>query len=405
MAAAQSISESDPGESVFILSEEKVRPYFRPLIPYIMNGRKKLDDILLEGTGPYRTMTATISSANKVCSVDTESKCVTAAGETYTYEKLLLATGSRPKMPSDIKGTNCQGVFTLRFYSDATSMATRSKSSRHAVLIGGGMLNLKAAFALRETGLNITLVVKSPAILSQLMEPGDSYLLRDAIHEAGINIVAGKNVKEILSNKKGVTSVALDDGTELPCEIVCIGKGVEPVIDYLANSGIHTDQGIVADEFTMTSKDSVFAAGDVAVTYDPVTAKPVLTGLWTNAVEMGRCAGKNMAGLKTSYSGAIGILNATQIGNCPFVSMGIVHTKGTDLETHVKATANSYKKLIFSKNGETLVGALFIGDITNAGLFRYIIRENRYIKNLKPYIIDHKLHYGHFLHKMHQLPF
>lgn len=397
MAAAQSISESDPGGSIIILSDENVRPYYRPLIPYIMSGRKKLDDILLEGKGPYTAKTATVRPGSRVAAIDTGNKCVTAGAEQYEYEKLLLATGSRPKIPGDMRGTDCEGVFTLRFYSDATGMASRCTPSGHAVMAGGGLLNLKAAFALRETGMDITLVVKSPAILSQLMEPEDSYLIRDAILEAGIKILPGRNVQEVISGPKGVKGVALDDGSELPCEIVCIGKGVEPVIDYLDKSGIKTDVGIVADDFTMASKKDVFTAGDAAVTYNPVTKEPVLTALWTNAVEMGRCAGRNMAGLKTAYTGAIGILNATQIGNLPFVSMGTVHTKETDFETHVKANGSSYEKVVFSKDGNNLVGALFIGDITRAGLYRYIIRESRPVKELKSFIIGHTLHYGHCL--------
>ena len=101
-----------------------------------------------------------------------------------------------------------------------------------------------------------------------------------------------------------------------------------------------------------------------------------MTALWTNAAEMGRCAGRNMAGRPTAYGGTFGILNATQVAEMPFVSMGIVHTADTDYETHVFQAADTYRKLVFTADGERLVGAVFVGDIGRAGLYRHLIRDH-----------------------------
>jgi NAD(P)H-nitrite reductase large subunit len=191
--------------------------------------------------------------------------------------------------------------------------------------------------------------------------------------------------------------VVLNDGSEMGCEMVCIGKGVRPTVEFLNGSGIEIDGGIVADPYTSCSLLGTFAAGDVAVTFEPVTGQPIMTALWTNAVEMGRCAGRNMAGLKTAYTGTFGILNATQVAEEPFVSMGVVHASGGDWEVHRHATVDTYRKLVFDPSGKRLVGAVFVGDITNAGLYRYVIREKMEIERIKRQIIDHRLHYGHFL--------
>ena len=122
-----------------------------------------------------------------------------------------------------------------------------------------------------------------------------------------------------------------------------------------------------------------------------------MTALWTNAVEMGRCAGLNMAGRKTAYGGTFGILNATQVADEPFVSMGKVHTDGGDYEVHRHATNAAFRKLVFTPAGDRLVGAVFVGDITNAGLYRYVIREKMPVERFKRQIVDHSLHYGHLL--------
>jgi NADPH-dependent 2,4-dienoyl-CoA reductase/sulfur reductase-like enzyme len=179
--------------------------------------------------------------------------------------------------------------------------------------------------------------------------------------------------------------------------MVCIGKGVRPNVEFLTGSGVAVDGGIVADRYTGASLPDTYTAGDVAVTYEPISGTPIMTALWTNAVEMGRCAGLNMAGVKTVYTGTFGILNATQVADEPFVAMGVVHTTGKDCEVHQKTTASTFRKLVFDATGTRLIGAVLVGDITNAGLYRYVIREKMDVARFKRPIIDHTLHYGHFM--------
>jgi nitrite reductase (NADH) large subunit len=398
MAAAQVIREQDPNGLVTVLSEEPDRPYFRPLIPYVVMGKKKAEDLELSGHGPYTRPGIYIRTAARVDSVEPSRKTVRINGrDQISYDRLLLATGSHPYIPREIKGTETEGVFTLRTLADARAMAKRATLTDQAVMLGGGLLNLKAAFALLELGVQVTLVVNSPEVLSQLMEPGDAGLIRQALEKAGMKILAGRSASGIVSDRKGVAGVSLDDGSEMPCQMVCLGKGVRPTSDFLSGSEIAIDQGIVVDPYTTCNKSHIFAAGDVAVTFDPVTGQRIMTGLWTNAVEMGRCAGYNMVGRKTAYAGTFGIMNATQVADMPFVSMGRVHTKGTDFEVRVRATGSTYRKVVFSPDGERLVGALFIGDISGAGMYRYVIRENRPISKIKSHLVDQTLHYGHFL--------
>jgi len=389
MAAAQAIREKDPKGIITVLSEEPDMPYYRPLIPYVITGKKKAESIGLSGNGPYTGAGIEIRTGARVDSVDISHKLVSISGkDRLSYGKLLVATGSSPYIPPELEGTDACGVFALRKLSDARAMAKRAESTGHAVMLGGGLLNLKAAFALLELGVKVTLVVYSPEVLSQLMEPEDTRLIRKALDKAGLKIITGRSAQGIIS---------LDDGSEMPCQMVCIGKGVRPNIDFLSGSKIAIDKGIVVDRYTACNNPHTFAAGDVAVTFDPVTGNRIMTALWTNAVEMGRCAGHNMAGSKTAYSGTFGIMNATQVADEPFVSMGIVHTRNSAYEVHVSATRSTYRKVVFSPDGERLIGVLFIGDITGAGMYRYLIRENKEISRIKSHIVDQTLHYGHFL--------
>ena len=177
MAAAQAIKEKNPKGIVTVLSEEPDMPYFRPLIPYVVTGKKKAEGIGLLGNGPYTSTDIEIRTGARVDSVDTSGKSVSINGnDQLSYNKLLLATGSRPNIPAEIGGIHADGVFALRKLSDARAMAQRAENTEHAVMLGGGLLNLKAAFALLELGIKVTLVVYSPEVLSQLMEPADAGL-------------------------------------------------------------------------------------------------------------------------------------------------------------------------------------------------------------------------------------
>jgi len=400
MAAAQAIRELDSRGAITVLSAEADPPYYRPLIPFIVEGRKTADEIALLGQGPYTAPNIDVRLNATVTAVDSDARTVTisegGAGP-VEYDRLLIATGSRPYVPLSIQGADTPGVYALRTLADARSMAERVQVTRNVIMAGGGMVNLKTAFALLERGLTVTLVVTSPEVLSQVMEPDGAALIRDALEQSGLRILTGRNITQVIAGPDGVAGVLLDSGEELPCEIVCIGKGVRPNVEFLAGSRIHVDRGVVADERTACNAPDVYTAGDVAVTFDPITGERMLTALWTNAVEMGRCAGRNMAGRPTVYTGTFGILNATQVAEVPFVSMGIVHTADTAYETHVFRKADTYRKLVFTTDGERLIGAVFVGDIAHAGLYRHLIRERTQLNGLKSVVVGNRLHYGHFL--------
>ena len=181
MAAAEAIRSLDKRGSVTLFSDEPDPPYFRPLIPFLISGKKSAADMVLSGEGPYSGAGINVRSNARVEGIDTLTQTVRIlGGERVAYDRLLIATGSQSYIPPDIEGTDVEGVFALRTLASARAAASRVANTRHAVMLGGGMLNLKAAFALLERGLQVTLVVQSPQVLSQLMEPEDAALIRDA---------------------------------------------------------------------------------------------------------------------------------------------------------------------------------------------------------------------------------
>lgn len=398
MAAAEAIRKIDSRGSITVLSKEPDSPYFRPMLPFFVSGKKSESNITLMGQGPYQTSGIDVRLNSTVEILNTVDQTVSIKnGGKLSYDRLLVAAGSRPIIPTDIGDSKIEGVFALRTLADARRMAQHAERVKQVVMLGAGMLNIKVASALLELGLDITMVELETEILPWLMESAGAALIRDALTQTGIKIITGCTASQIVSDNGGVKGVLLNNGQELPCQMFCIGIGVTPNVDFLQHSGIKLERGVVVDHFASSNVPDVYAAGDAAETADSITGKKIVTGLWTNAVEMGRCAGYNMAGRTTEYSGTFGILNATQVADLPFVSMGIVHTSATDYEPHAFSTQKTYRKLVFSEDGKRLVGALFVGDISHAGLYRYVIRERMPVAKIKSYIINHTLHYGHLL--------
>lgn len=149
---------------------------------------------------------------------------------------------SRAYVPETITGLEALGVFSLKTVDDAVGMAQLSQNTDRAVMLGGGILNLKAAFALLEKNIKVTLVVYSPEVLSQLMDPGDAFLVRKALDTAGLEIMTGYSATDVITDVNGVCAIALNNGKELPCQMICVGKGVIPNTDFIKASNINIDK-------------------------------------------------------------------------------------------------------------------------------------------------------------------
>jgi NAD(P)H-nitrite reductase large subunit len=400
MAAAATIRQYDVTAKITVLSAETDHPYYRPLIPFLISGEKKSAEMFMDGCGPFMTHGIDILLQAKVTTIDTHHRVVVLySGEEIVYDKLLIATGSSPILPDSFQIQTVAGVYTLRTLAEARSIAQYSQTSRKVVLLGGGMLNVKTAFALLSMGLDVTMVEIEDSVLPWLMEADAAALIHNALVKAGLKVITGSTLSRLHSrhDSDGIESVELSNGQELACQMLLIGIGVQPNISLLKSTPIKLNQGVIIDSRCACSEENIFAAGDVAVTIDPISGFAIKSGLWTHAVDMGRCAGKNMVGLNSEYVGPYGVLNATQVADVPFVSIGTVHTADTDYEVHVSATNQSYRKLIFSPKGDRLIGALFVGDIAGSGLYRHLIRERMPVMNIKSHIIRYSLHYGHLL--------
>ncbi|MDI6883716.1 MAG: FAD-dependent oxidoreductase [Hadesarchaea archaeon] len=229
------------------------------------------------------------------------------------YDSLVLATGSLPLKPP-VPGVDLGNVFTLRTMRDGEEILAALPRVSRAVVVGAGAVGIEAASALRERGLETTLVEMQPSVLPGMLDPDMSDAVIDRLSQVGISTVCGKPVKEIRGDEK-VSSVVLED-KEIPADIVILAVGVKPDVELAREAGIEfgPTKMIKVDDHLRTSAPDVYAAGDCAETRCFFTNRPIKSQLATTAIRMGKVAGTNAAGGDEVFPGVLNTVVSSAYG-------------------------------------------------------------------------------------------
>lgn len=398
ISAAKEIRENDSSGEIVMISGEKSGPYFRPMIPLLIAGQKSEEDILYpEDQLPGKSINAICGT---VIEVDAKKKEVLlASGERLAFDTLLIATGGAPLKPA-IPGLEGEGVYPLRSMAHAIQIRDAVPTAVSAVVIGGGLVGIKAALALREQAISsgktpreVTVIETLPEILSGRLDRRGAEIIRAAVMQQGISVLTGENVSEVVRRQSAVSGVKLSSGRTIKTDLVIVAAGVKPDIAYLKNSGIQTNRGVLVNELLQTNIADVYAAGDAVEGEDLVTGQTVVSGLWTNAVEMGRTAGMNMAGRNVKYPGFLSVMNAAELAGIPFVSVGVIEP-GIGYKTIIHDRDYGYSKLVFKD--DFLEGAIFVRDLKNAGIYTNLIKNRIPVTRLKDKIARRAAQYSDF---------
>ncbi len=378
ISAAAAIREQDRTGEITVISGEKAGPYYRPMIPLVVAGKKTEQDIAYpEDPFEGKNVASILETAT---GVDVKKREVRlASGQTLPFDRLLLASGGVPLKPA-IPGLNGPGVYPLRNISQATEIRKTAANCKNIVVIGGGLVGIKAALALREMPppsrkgqREITVVEMLPQILAVRLDQRGSEIVRAAVEQENITMLTKTNVLEIVRRGAAMTGVRLGSGRTLKADMVIVAAGVRPNVSYLRNSGININRGVLVNAQLQTNIDGVYAAGDVAEGRDLLNSKNVVSGLWSNAREMGRAAGISMAGGKIDYPGFLPVMNATEIAGVPFISVGHIIRDDEPYKVISHEDETGYWKLVI--DGDHLVGAVFVGDLRNAGIYASLIKN------------------------------
>jgi NAD(P)H-nitrite reductase large subunit len=226
-----------------------------------------------------------------------------------------------------------------------------------------------------------------------MLDQESAEMIQGTMRQHGVDIRTGRDAVEILG-KEWVEGIILDDGERINCQLVVIGKGVQPNVDFLSSTPIKINEGIIADETMMTSAPDVYVAGDVAETYDLTTGRTGVNAIWPCAFEQGRVAGLNMAGEKAKYEGSFR-MNSLDFYGLPVISMGITRINGNGFQQFQRKTENTYRKLVL-RDG-CIVGAILVGQVQKAGILTTLLKKRVNVSDIIPLLMSPRLNFAELL--------
>jgi nitrite reductase (NADH) large subunit len=356
--AAKALRDMDERADIAIFAEERHFYYPRPnLIEYVAGTlpRNRLFAFPERWYGENRIDIRLGTPATRIYPGDYAVE--TGDGRRSAYDALLLATGAASVIPP-IRGAAKKGVFTLRTLDDAEAILAHLSSHSRVAVIGGGLLGLEIARALRTRGANVEVAEFFPFLLPRQLDPRGGEILKAEVEKTGIRVRLGVVTEELLGGDE-VRGLRFKDGAELEADLVVVAAGVRPNIGLAQNAGLKTDRGVLVGDLLETNVPGIFAAGDGVQHRDRVY------GIIPAAFDQARVAAANILGRQKKYEGTTPA-NTLKVAGIHLTSVGLVNPEGADYE-HLRferPEAGVYKKVVLHQG--RAVGAIWMG--TKAGV-------------------------------------
>jgi nitrite reductase (NADH) large subunit len=411
VGAVEAIRHHDQDNAITIVADEPHSAYSRPLITYLLGGMVTESQMLYRPSDFYERYEVEPMLGVKVMQVEPQHhQLLLAGGGALGYDRLLIATGGVPFVPS-VPGGDLDGVFTFTRWEDARKMRhfIEAHAAREAVVVGGGFIGLKTTEGLLARGIKVTIIELADRILSASFDRTGSHLAETILRREGVEVRTGTTVQQIVGRAGKVDQVILREGERLECDLLVFAIGVRPNTALIPHgTEIATNRGVLVDNRMRTTAPDVFAAGDVAEGLDALLGVPRTITIWPVAYRQGHIAGCNMAGVDREYEGGIP-MNSIEICSVPTISVGITDPQtesrspgvgpanvptttsppeilGTpddafEILEHFNREDMTYKKLVL--HHDRLVGAVFIGNIDRAGIYTGLIRDRAHVGGLK----------------------
>ena len=364
LEAARAIRERDKTGYITMISSEDHLPYNRPMLTKALLSDFSEDQMAVEPETWFEENNITFVRGTKVEAIDPEAKSVTAGGYTFMYDKLIYALGAYCFVPP-FKGHDLNKVVSIRTIEDAAKVKAMVPNIKTAAVIGGGVLGLEAAWALRRAKIEVTVIEGAPALMARQLNPQASAMMKTLAEDCGIKVYTAASTSEI--NEEGVV---LADGTVIPAELVIVSTGVRGNLGPAQGAGLAIGRSIIVNDHMETSLPDIYAAGDCA------ECGGINYALWSQSVEQGKTAGANAAGDDVAYETVDGALAFNGMNTSLFA----IGDNGSDPKKLYKTVETTdmrrrhYEKYTFDKN--RLVGVILVGDTSRLAELTMKVKEH-----------------------------
>lgn len=376
ISAVEAIRSVDRAGEIVMLGDDPHGYYSRPGLAYILTGElqdeslfpKKREDYIPLKFKYKKARVIRIDRANKVLHLDDKTP--------LAYDKLLIATGASA-IPLTVPGANLQGVMKLDHLEDARGILKHAKRGRTAIVVGGGITALELTEGLLARGVHVHYLLRGNRYWSSVLDEHESRIVEGRLQAEGVTLHFHSEVQEIIGKSGKVRGVRLLDGRIMKCDMLAYAVGIKPRAELAKSADLALDRGILVNEYLQTNDPNIYAAGDVAQVYDPLTGRSVLDSLWSPAREQGYAAGLNMAGKSQAYVKTVPF-NVTRLAGLTTTIIGAVgHGRDEDIVGIARGDSETWRQLpdaIVAQGGfdinrvrllvgeDYLIGAVVMGD-------------------------------------------
>lgn len=362
IAAAESIRKLDQAGSITILSDEAFPTYGRPLISYFLLGKTDAAHMNYRPADFYRKNNIRTMFSVRAEHIDAAKKQVLLqGGKKVKYDKLLVATGSRPFVPP-MEGLDKNEYFTFMTYADALALEKQLAPEKKVLIVGAGLIGLKCLEGIADRVGKVTVVDMAPHILPSILDDYGASIIQKQLEKHGAEFYLSDSVA---SFEKGVAH--LKSGATVPFDILVVAAGVRPNVELVKEAGGKVGRGILTDDRQETSLKDVYAAGDCTESYDITCGQSRILALLPNAQFQGSCAGTNMAGGEAHFA------NAVPMNAIGFFGSHVLTAGSYFGDTYEEKEGETYKKLFF--DGDKLNGFILIDLPERAGIYTSLLRN------------------------------
>jgi nitrite reductase (NADH) large subunit len=368
MRLLQELEERAPGRfRVTVVGAETQPAYNRVLLSPFLAGEICWADVCLKPADWYAERDIRLLLGDAAIALDPAGKTVTlASGRMLAFDACVLATGSAPiRLP--IPGNALPGVRTFRDVADVEAMAEAVKDGAPAVVIGGGLLGIEAAYGLARRGVAVTLVHIMDRLMERQLDAEAAGLLKKALEAKGVSVLIGAETAEIAGETR-VEAVRLKDGRALLCGLVVMAAGIRPEASLARAAGLSVERGVLIDDCLKASHQGIFAIGECA------QHRGACYGLVEPAYEQAAALAGVLAGEATAYPGTV-IATNLKVSGVPVFSAGDFEGAGAEHIIYRDGILPAYRKLVL--RGDRLVGAVLYGDTADSLWYLDLIRSAR----------------------------
>ena len=385
LSALKQMRKLGSEDEVKLATMENYAPYSPMSLPYLLSGKKKESEIYLTESNFFDNLKATLITGRRVDGIRPRDKSVVYDnGESESYDKLLIATGSQPVRPpiKGLEGANFLGFHTLDDYHE---MIDQLREGSEVAVLGAGLVGMEVASALSERGYKVTILEKEKGVLPLSFDQTVGDYISQIYAEHSVDIFLDKEVTEIRNASKK-REVVCADGHVFQADLLVCCVGVTSRVSMLDGSGIETNRGILVDNRLRTNVDGIYSAGDVAEAPSFFTGENGLSPILPSAVEQGKIAGSNMIGEKAFYDGWLSMNLYNFFGHLA-VSIGdFTSANGDEVLTERDDVKREYGKIVCRDN--RLVGANFFNIDLDGGVLQYLIRNRIDVGSYKGQLLE-----------------